>query len=76
MKNSSKRLLSMLLAFGFLLGIRNGRLALWRDGEPHPEQIYDIRADTLPPADRLRLRQGIRVQTREEVWLLLENYLS
>ena len=76
MKNSSKRLLSMLLAFGFLLGLRNGRLALWRDGDAHPEQIYDIRADTLPPADRLRLRQGIRVQTREEVWLLLENYLS
>ena len=76
MKNRSKRLLSMLLAFGFLLGIRNGRLALWRDGDAHPEQSYDIRADTLPPADRLRLRQGIRVQTREEVWQLLENYFD
>ena len=76
MKTRSKRLLSMLLAFGFLLGIRNGRLALWRDGDAHPEQIYDIRADTLPPADRLRLRQGIRLESREEVWLLLENYLS
>ena len=76
MKTRSKRLLSVLLAFGFLLGIRNGRLALWRDGEPHPEQIYDIRADTLPPADRLRLRQGIRLESREAVWELLENYLS
>ena len=76
MKTRSKRLLSMLLAFGFLLGIRNGRLALWLDGEPHPEQIYDIRADTLPPADRLRLRQGIRLESREAVWALLENYLS
>ncbi len=76
MKTRSKRLLSMLLAFGFLLGLRNGRLALWRDGDAHPEQIYDIRADTLPPADRLRLRQGIRLESREEVWLLLENYLS
>ena len=76
MKNSSKRLLSMLLVFGFLLGIRNGRLALWRDGEPHPEQIYDIRADSLPPADRLQLSRGIRAQSREEVWQLLENYLD
>lgn len=76
MKNRSNRLLSMLLAFGFLLGIRNGRLALWRDDAPHPEQIYDIRADTLPPADRLRLRQGIRLESREAVWELLENYLS
>ena len=76
MRIKSKRLLTMLLACGFLLGVRNGKLALWRDGESHPEQIYDIRADTLPPADRLRLRQGIRLETREEVWLLLENYLS
>ena len=76
MKTRSKRLLTMLLACGFLLGVRNGKLALWRDGEPHPEQIYDIRADTLPPADRLRLRRGIHLESREEVWLLLENYLS
>ena len=76
MKTKSKRLLTMLLACGFLLGVRNGKLALWRDGEPHPEQIYDIRADTLPPADRLRLRRGIHLESREEVWLLLENYLS
>ena len=69
-------LLSPALALGFLLGIHEGRVALWRDGEPRPEQIYDIRADTLPPADRLRLRQGIRVQTREEVWQLLENYFD
>ena len=76
MRIKCKRLLTMILACGFLLGVRNGKLALWRDGEPHPEQIYDIRADTLPPADRLRLRQGIRLESREEVWLLLENYLS
>ena len=76
MKTKSKRLLTMLLACGFLLGIRNGKLALWRDGELHPEQIYDIRADTLPPADRLRLRQGIRLENREEVWELLENYFD
>ncbi len=76
MKTKLTRLCALALTCGFLLGIRNGRLALWRDGEPHPEQIYDIRADTLPPADRLRLRQGIRLESREEVWLLLENYLS
>ena len=76
MKTKSKRLLTTLLACGFLLGIRNGKLALWRDGALHPEQIYDIRADTLPPADRLRLRHGIRLESREEVWQLLENYFD
>ena len=71
-----KRLLSTALLLGFLLGIHKGRLTLWRDGQTHPEQVYDIRADTLPPADRLQLRRGIRAETREELWLILENYLD
>ena len=52
-------LMSPALALGFLLGIHEGRVALWRDGEPRPEQIYDIRAES-----------------REKVWLLLENYFD
>ena len=71
-----KATLSLTLVCGFLLGIHEGRLTLWRDGEDHPEQIYDIRADSLPPADRLQLSRGIRAQSREEVWQLLENYLD
>lgn len=71
-----KAALSLTLVCGFLLGIHEGRLTLWRDGEDRPEQIYDIRADSLPPADRLQLSRGIRAQSREEVWQLLENYLD
>ena len=69
-------LMSPALALGFLLGIHEGRVALWRDGEPRPEQIYDIRADTLPPADYLQLRRGIRLESREDVWAVLENYFD
>ena len=75
MRTKLTKLCALTLACGFLLGIRNGKLALWRDGESRPEQIYDIRADTLPPADRLLLQRGIRAESREEVWVLLENYL-
>ena len=71
-----KARLALMMALGFLLGIREGRLTLWRDGEDRPEQVYDIQADSLPPADRLQLRRGIRVESREDVWLLLENYLN
>lgn len=75
MKKPITKLFSLALAFGFLLGIRNGKVALWCDGESRPVQIYDIRADSLPPADRLQLNRGIRAESREEVWQLLENYL-
>ena len=64
------------MLLGWLLGFRGGKLTLWHEGSTHPEQIYDIREDSLPPADRLRLRQGIRVESREALWLLLENYLE
>ena len=76
MKRTIRNFLSLFLCFGFLLGIRGERVALWRDGEPRPEQIYDIRTDTLPPADRLALSRGIRAESREKVWLLLENYFD
>ena len=67
---------AMLVLAGFLLGIHDGRLTLWREGDAHPEQIYDIREDSLPPADRLALRRGIPVKDRQEMWEILENYLS
>ena len=76
MNQRTKTHAAMLLLAGYLLGIRGGRLTLWREGETHPEQVYDIRVDTLPPADRLALRSGIRVESREELWEILENYLS
>ena len=76
MKQAIRNFLSLSLCFGFLLDIRGERVALWREGEAHTEQIYDIRADTLPPADRLQLRRGIRLESREAVWAVLENYFD
>ena len=76
MTRQHRRALALGLCMGFLLGIRDGKLTLWREGESHPEQVYDIRADTLPPADQILLAQGIRVEDRQELWELLENYLD
>ena len=76
MKTTLRKYLPMLLCCGFLLGIRGEKVALWREGEARPEQIYDIRADTLPPADLLQLRRGIRLESREAVWAVLENYFD
>ena len=76
MNQKMKTHAAMLALTGFLLGLRDGRLALWQEGNSHPEQIYDIRADSLPPADQIKLRRGIQVESREELWEILENYLS
>lgn len=76
MDKRMRRICTMALMTGFLLGIRSGRLALWQEGNSHPVQVYDIRVSSLPAADQLQLRRGIRVETREELWLMLENYLD
>jgi hypothetical protein len=76
MKRKLKHLAAMLALTGFVLGLHDGRLTLWREGSSHPEQIYDIREDSLPPADRLMLQRGIRIESRQELWEILENYLS
>ena len=76
MTSAARKFTPLALAAAFLLGIREGKVTLWRDGEDRPAQIYDIRADTLPPADQLRLRQGIRLESREELWMILEDYIE
>ena len=76
MKRKMTHMTALLLLPGFLLGIHRGKVTLWRSGSSRPEQIYDIRADTLPPADQVLLRRGIAVETAEELWAILENYLD
>lgn len=76
MDKTFRKIGTLLPALTFLLGIHEGRLTLWRSDDPHPVQIYDIRADSLPPADQLMLRRGIRAETREELWVILENFMD
>ena len=54
----NKQILTYILLAGFLLGVRGGKVALWRDQDPRPVQIYDIRVDSLPLADREALEAG------------------
>lgn len=71
-----QQLTALLAAFGFLLGVQNGRVALWRDGCSQPVQVFPYLAENLPAADRKALEQGIRLESREELIRLLEDYLS
>ena len=70
-----KTLISLLLALGFLLGIKDGYIALWKDGEAQP-RVFPYRADMLPEQDRSRLEQGVRIEEGSELERLIEDYLS
>ena len=71
-----QRLLSLLLALGFILGTHNGYVALWSKGKAQPDRVYPYRVSTLPPADQQALRKGIHAENILELTQLLEDYLS
>ena len=64
------------LLFGFLLGVHDGRIALWKDEQPEPVKIFPYHARMLPAADRRALEEGIRFDSAEDLVRLLDDYLS
>lgn len=75
MKKWRDQTASVLLAAVFLLGIHEGRLALWVEDDPEPVRIFPRQIASLPPADQLMLRRGIVIQEQAELVGLLEDYL-
>ena len=65
-----------ILTLGFLLGIHDGRIALWKDGDPEPVKVFPYFASMLPKADRDALEKGIYLDEDADLRSLLEDYLS
>ena len=65
-----------LVVFGLLLGIHDGKIALWKDEDPQPIQIFPYRASLLPPADQNVLKHGIPIEDEHHLNRLLQDYLS
>ena len=69
-------ILYSILCFGFLLGIYEGRIALWKDNDPKPYKVFPYSAGLLPRKDRETLRKGIYLENEEQLRKLVEDYLS
>lgn len=61
---------------GFLLGIHNGRIALWEDGKQAPVKVFPYSANMLPKKDRQALEKGIHFDSKQELVERIEDYLS
>jgi len=70
------RLLSTVLLAGILIGVHNGRIALWNEGNDKPFKVFPYRASMLPDEQEQMLKNGIRVESMEELQRLVEAYLS
>ena len=70
------KILTNLVLFGFILGIHEGRVALWKDNQKNPMKVFPYQASMLPEADQQRLEKGIHVDSLSELYKLIEDYLS
>ena len=70
------RYIYCILLLGFLLGIKDGKVALWVEDDPQPVQVFPYHASLLPKADQEALEKGIKIGNSEELRSLLEDYLS
>lgn len=70
-----KHLAALLLA-GYLLGIRGGHVALWKQDDPEPLRIFPWSAAMLPAKIRHALEQGIRVEAESDIGKLIEEMIA
>ena len=70
------QLISCIMALSFLLGVHDGRLAMWKDEDPTPCKVFPCPILVLPRAVQEQLKAGIRLETMDDVNRLLENFLS
>lgn len=59
-----------------VLGVFEGKLALFIGESPYPNIVYDFFVRNLPPEDQSRLSEGIEISSESELETLLEDYMS
>lgn len=65
-----------LLIFGFLLGVYEGKIALWQDGKEKPIKVTPYEVTMFPEDDQQKLKNGIHVESLKELQKLIEDYFS
>lgn len=68
--------LQLFIIVSFLLGIKDGYIALWKDGDPEPIHTFPYQAQMLPETDRSALENGIKIDKKSDLIHILEDYLS
>ncbi len=71
-----RKILTTALLLYVMLGSWKGYVALFREGQQEPAQIFPCPVDALPEADRTALEEGIIVRNERDLNRLLEDFLS
>ena len=74
-KKQWSSLLCCALMAGFLLGVHNGNIALWKDNNTQPVKVFDYPISNLPEDAQKQLQAGVPVKNLRELRKLAEQYL-
>lgn len=70
------KLIIPIVMLGFLLGIHNGRVALWKEPDPEPRKVFPYPVTMLPQDIQQALQEGIYIESETDLERLLENFGS
>ena len=73
---SKRTILANIALLGFLLGIYEGKVALWKDNQKKPIKVFPYEASMFPEEDQKRLKEGVHVDSLSELYKLIEDYFS
>lgn len=71
-----KHIFSLVIIIGLYLGLHNGYLALYRQQEAPPLQVFPYRAALYPKIDQKALFDGIAVADYQELERLMADLMS
>jgi len=66
----------MALCFTFLLGLRDGQIALWSSDNPEPVKVFPCPVSMLPQEAVDALEKGIPIESEDDLRKLIQQYLS
>lgn len=75
-KRRITQLLCSALIAVYLLGVHDGKIALWCDEDPEPAKVFPYPVSILPDAEQEKLKKGIRIESMDDLNRLMEAYLS
>jgi hypothetical protein len=73
---SKQRILANIMLLGFLLGIYEGKVALWKDHNPKPIKVFPYQASQLPEQDQKLLEEGVHVDSLGQLRKLIQDYFT
>lgn len=76
MKKRYLHLAALALCFSFLLGIKDGKVVLWEDGKSEPVKTYSYPLSLLPKEARDALAKGVPLESEQQLYDMIQDYLS